>query len=177
MIQRGKIRVFLIRNIYKSNQYIDKTRLDTTVKKIFYEIQQSMGSSDMDKLSQLLTLPFFNKYKKSKNKLFLNNDKIHIENIELQKITNYKITKKGFSVDVLFTAVTHTKYDKNTVYWRARHNYAVLFPNKKIGQDTTYKQCFKQKWFFIYETQILKVKKIKGIYLKKIPIAEKSYKS
>lgn len=57
MIQRGKIRMFLIRNVYKynSSQFIDKNRLDTIVKKFFYEIQQSMESSDMDKLSQLLT--------------------------------------------------------------------------------------------------------------------------
>lgn len=172
MIQRGKICMFLIRNIYKhkSSQIIDKNRLDTIVKKFFYEIQQSMESSDMDKLSQLLTFTFFNKYKKSKNKLFSNNDKIHIENTELQKVTNFKIAKKGFSVDILFTAITHTEHDKNTVYWRTRHNYAVLFPNKKIGKDTTYKQCFKQRWFFQYESKILKVKKIKGIYLKNIPI-------
>lgn len=174
MTQRGKIRMSLVRNIYKykSCQYIDKDRLGITVKKFFYEIQQSMASGDMDKLSKLLTSPFFNKYKKSKNKLFLNNDKIHIENTELQKIKNFKIAKKGFSVDILFTAVTHTEHDKNTVYWRARHNYVVLFPNKKIGKVTTYKQCFKQRWFFTYESKILKAKKIKGIYLKNITITE-----
>jgi hypothetical protein len=164
--------MFLIRNIYKhtSTQYINKNRLSTTVKKIFYETQKSMEAGDMEKLSRLLTLTFLNKYKKRRNQLFLSKGKIHIENTELQKITNLKFSKKDFSVDILFTAVTHTKHDKNTVYWRTRHNYAVLFPNKEIGEDTTYKQSFKQRWFFTYESEILKVQKIKGIYLKNITI-------
>lgn len=166
--------MFLIHNWfeYKSSQNINKDRLNTIIKNFFYEVQKSMQAGDMDKLSQLLTLTFFNKYKKSKNKLFLNNDKIHIENIELQKITNLKFYKKDFSADILFTAVTHTEHDKNTVYWRTRHNYTVFFPNKKIGENTVYKQYFKQRWFFTYESKKLKVKKIKGIYLKNIAIKE-----
>ncbi len=156
---------------HKSSQYMNKDRLNDTVKQFFYQVQESMEVGDMDKLSQLLTSTFFNKYKKRK-KLFLNNDKIHIENIELQKITNLKFTKKGFSVEIRFSAITHTKHDESTVYWRIRHNYAVFFSNRKIGEDTTYKQCFKQRWFFTYESKILKVKKIKGIYLKIIPITE-----
>lgn len=159
--------MFLIRNTYKhkSMQNLDKDRLNTIVKKFFYEVQKSMKDGDTTKLFQLLALSFFNKYQKNSPKLFLNNDKIRIENTELQEITNFRFTNKGFSVDILFTAITHTKHDKNTVYWRIRHNNAVFFPNKEIGKASTYKQSFKQRWFFTYESNILKVKKIKGIYL------------
>lgn len=54
------------------------------------------------------------------------------------------------------------------MHWRTRKNYSVYLPNKEFGEESVHKQSIKQQWFFVYESNILKVNKIKGIYLKQL---------
>lgn len=151
------------------HQYISNTdndELKINMEAIFHEVQGAIDTGDIVKLSQLFTSKFYNEYQKKPKKLFLNNDKIYIENIKVQDIANFKSNNDEVSVDIFFTATTYTVHDKNTVHWRVRNLATLLFPNKETGESTLYKQSFKQKWFFVYESQRLRVKKIKGVYLK-----------
>ncbi|CEF52373.1 hypothetical protein [Lactococcus garvieae] len=152
-------------HINKPIQKIRKDKLNKEIRNIFFEVQDSIKNNNIDQLSNLFTLSFFKRFKKQK-KLFMNNEKVSIDNIKLQDITNFKFSKQGVTVDIIFSALTHTKHDKNTVHWRIRKNYSVYFPNKEFGEETVYEQYFKQRWFFIYESKILKINKIKGIYIK-----------
>ena len=108
---------------------------------------------------------FFKSYQKNPKNLFLNNSKIHVKNVELKNITNLKINNNTFSVDILFSAITHTKHDKNTIHWQNQCLITTFSSNKEIGKESILHQYFKQKWFFIYESKKLKVQRIKGIYL------------
>lgn len=101
-----------------------------------------------------------------RNKLFLNTNKVAIDIPILKSITNYKKRRKNFSVDILFTAMTYTKNDKNTVHWYLRYIVANFNPHHVIGEDSTHTIIFKQRWFFADIDQTLKVKNIKGIFLK-----------
>ena len=151
---------------YQHMSNMNNDVLNTKIEAIFYEVQRAIDTVDLTNLSKLFTVSFFKKYKKSSKKLFLNNDKIHIENIEVKDITNFKYNNKSIAVDISFTAITYTNHDKNTVHWRIRHLATLFSANKEIGKSSVYKQSFKQRWFFVYEAQSLKVQKIKGIYLK-----------
>lgn len=153
-------------NIYKSQPAVEQNKLNKDIEIIFYDVQQSIKERDLDNLSLLFTLSFFNKYQKNLRNLFLSNDNVHVKNTKLKEITRFKTTNNGFSVNILFTAITHTKHDRKTVNWRIRHVAELLSPNGQIGKSSIHKQSFKQKWSFTYEAKTLKVKKIKGIYLK-----------
>lgn len=91
---------------------------------------------------------------------------VNVENVKLKNITNLKVNNNTFSVDILFSAITHTKHDKNTLHWQNRCLMTTFSSNKEIGKESILHQYFKQKWFFINESKKLKVKRIKGIYLK-----------
>ena len=99
--------------------------------------------------------------KKKLRRLFLSNDKIHIENLKLGSITNFKSRDNDFSLDISFSAIVYTKSDKNTVDWSRRSLPVSYFPIREIGEEIVNNQCFKQRWFFIYES-----KKIKGVYIR-----------
>jgi len=149
-----------MKNIIKDNLY-------KQIRNIFYEVQKSISTNNVDQQSLLFTSSFFNKYQKTK-KLFVSNEKVFIEDIKLEDITNFKLYSQRVTVDIIFSVLTHTKHDKNTVHWRIRKNYSVFFPNKEFGEESVHKQYIKQRWFFLYESNILKVNKIKGIYLKQL---------
>lgn len=155
-------------NIHKNklttNLILDK-ELFKKIENIFYEVQHAINTNNKQKLPQLLSDEFFKSYQKNPKNLFLNNSKIHIENVELKNIANLKINNSTFSVDILFSAITHTKHDKNTIHWQNRCLMTTFSPNKEIGRESILQQYFKQKWFFVYESKKIKVKKIKGIYL------------
>lgn len=160
--------VFLFFNIYKKkqNKYISDDKLKLSIEKVFYDVQKAILFGDMISLSNMFTSSYFRKYQDSSKKLFLNTDKVQINHIKLQDISNIQHNTHGFSADILFTATTHTKHDKNTVYWRLRYLATTFSSNIDIGKDTTIDQEFKQKWFFICDSNQLKVKSIKGIYIK-----------
>ncbi len=156
-------------NIHK-NKFTTSLNLDKELlKKIedtFYEVQHAINTNNKQKLPQLLSDEFFKSYQKNSKNLFLNNSKIHVENVKLKNITNLKVNNNTFSVDILFSAITHTKHDKNTLHWQNRCLMTTFSSNKEIGKESILHQYFKQKWFFINESKKLKVKRIKGIYLK-----------
>lgn len=157
-------------NIHK-NKFTTSLNLDKELlKKIedtFYEVQHAINTNNKQKLPQLLSDEFFKSYQKNSKNLFLNNSKIHVENVKLKNITNLKVNNNNtFSVDILFSAITHTKHDKNTLHWQNRCLMTTFSSNKEIGKESILHQYFKQKWFFINESKKLKVKRIKGIYLK-----------
>lgn len=78
-------------------------------------------------------------------KLFVSNEKVFIEDIKLEDITNFKLYSQRVTVDIIFSVLTHTKHDKNTVHWRIRKNYSVFFPNKEFGEESVHKQYIKQR--------------------------------
>lgn len=154
-------------NKLKSMKNISNDKLYKQISNIFYDVQKSISTKNIEQQNLLFTSSFFKTYQKKK-KLFVSSEKIFIEDIKLQDITNFKLYSKGVTVDIIFSVLTHTKHDKNTVRWRTRKNYSVYFPNKEFGEESVYKQCIKQRWFFVYESNSLKVSKIKGIYLKQL---------
>lgn len=139
----------------------DATLLE--IERLFYRIYEALKNNDRKQLSSICTSKF---YTKTQNKLFLNTNKVTIDIPILKSITNYKKRRKNFSVDILFTATTYTKNDKNTVHWHLRYLAANFNPLHVIGEDSTHTIIFKQRWFFENINQNLKVENIKGIYLK-----------
>ena len=160
--------VFLLFNNYKKKQKknISDDKLKLSIERVFYDVQKAILFGDMISLSNIFTPSYFRKYQGSSKKLFLNTDKVQINHIKLQEVSNIQQNTHGFSANILFTATTHTKYDKNTVYWRLRYLATTFSSNIDIGKDTTIDQEFKQKWLFICDSNQLKVKSIKGIYIK-----------
>lgn len=69
---------------------ISKDKLCKQIENIFYGVQKSINTNDVNQQSLLFTLSFFNKYQKTK-KLFVSNEKVFIEDIKLQGITNFKL--------------------------------------------------------------------------------------
>lgn len=133
------------------------------IESLFYKVYEALRNNNKEQLSSICTSKFSIK---NQEKLFLNTDKIDINTPTLNSVTNYKKRKKFFSVDILFTATTHTKNDKNTVHWRLKYLVSSYNPNQVIGEDSTNIIVFKQRWFFVEVEQILKVENIKGIFLK-----------
>lgn len=130
---------------------------------LFYRIYEAFRTNHREQLSSICTSKFSTK---TQNKLFLNTNKVAIDIPILKSITNYKKRRKNFSVDILFSATTYTKNDKNTVHWHLKYLAANFNPNHVIGEDSTHTIIFKQRWFFVDTDQTLKVENIKGIYLK-----------
>lgn len=148
-------------------KYTHRNNLDdatlSEVKSLFYKVYEVLRNNNKEQLSSICTSKFSIK---NQEKLFLNTDKIAIDTPILDSITNYKKRREGFSVDILFTATTYTKKDKNTVHWYLRYLVANYNPNQVIGEDSTKIIVFKQRWFFAEVEQTLKVENIKGIFLK-----------
>lgn len=149
------------KNIKKSQEEID------TIEDLFMSVQQALDTQNIELLKKHFSAKLIKYYNKKFEKLYIQDKKIYIKNPKLEGITRLRNSKNGFSVTLSFKAISYTLFNKERVeiYWNMI-DYCFTPTGEGIEGSTTNYIHFKERWWFSYEDNDLKVTKIKKFYTK-----------
>ncbi|MFD2252753.1 hypothetical protein ACFSJM_00015 [Lactococcus formosensis subsp. bovis] len=153
------------RNYETTKAVNSKTKHD--IESIFTKRMNALENQDFDELKVLYNAKLYKKYYRRVKKNQIKDKKEYIRDPHLDGITNYKLTRNGFSVDLSYRVISYSKFDKNRieVYWRRIDYFFTPLGNGMIGDKETYTQ-YKQRWWIKQNENQLQIEKIKNFYIK-----------
>lgn len=137
------------------------------IEELFEKVMENLENHNSEGLKNIYGQDLFHQYIKKVNSNKIKDRQSYIEHACLEGITDYKLKRNGFSVNMSYRAISYSTFDKKRyeIYWRRIDYLFTPLGNGILGDSENYTR-FQQRWFFEERNNQLKIVKIKNYRLK-----------